>query len=580
MKRFYLLGLLFTTVLFSCTPGSESTGIDGKITGNMGEGGRVYGGVLRVNETEQIQTLYPHSITDFVSNHIAAQVHETLLRFDTKDLSLIPGIAESWEFDTSGTVLTFKIRKGVRFQNDSVFPDGEGREVKADDIKYTFTKLVTYHPDNLVFPTTFQDIVKGANEYYEASKSGEPNFPFEGVKVVDDYTVQIILETYNPTFLQVLTQPSTAIMSKELVNQYGNLLRKGAGPFIYTESGRGNEVILVKNPNYYLKDSLGNQLPLLDSVVVSFISEKETELRAFMEGKIDLIIGLPAERIKDVLENNIREFENSPPKYILDRSPELATHFYEFNTTIPVFQSKKVRQAFSFAIDRQRIVDDILKGEAYGPGIHGLIPPSLQNYDISKIQGYNFDPVKARRLLAEAGYAGGKGFPQVKLQLNSGGSRNTNVALEIQRQLREVLNVHIDLEIASFQDKLEDSQYGRGDLFRSAWIADYPAPESFLQLTYGKYVPEGPNELSYPNVSRYKSPIFDNLYEQGLRGKTTVDRNAYFALAEQVMMEDAPIIVLWYDEKFRLYQGDLRNFHSNPLNTWDFREVYKKKVSA
>lgn len=569
MTRYFWLLLL----LWSCSTGNEgSTG--SMREGTEAQGGRVYGGVLRLNETEPLQTLYPPSITDFVSNHIAAQIYETLIRMDTRDLSLKPALAEKWAFDQSGKIITFNLRKGVHFHDDDVFTGGRGREVTAKDVIFSLTQLCTYSPDNLVFPTTLQGRIKGATEHYEASRKGEPAGPVEGLKILDDYTFEMHLETTNPSILHILTQPSTAIVAPELVAHYGTRLTKGAGPFVFSdEDGR---VVLVRNNNYYGRDSLGNSLPFLDSIVFTFISEKKAELNAFMEGQIDIVIGLPSESIKDMLERNISAFENLPAEYILDRSPELATHFYEFNTMREVFANKKVRQAFSYAIDRNKLVENVLKGEAFGPGVHGIVPPSLPGYDVSGIKGYNFEPEQARKLLAEAGYPNGRGFPSVRLELNSGGSKNIAVAIEIQRQLREVLNVNIDMDIVPFETKLRDAQYGRADLFRSAWIADYPSPETFLTLLYGRNVPDNPDEPSYPNVTRYKNAEFDRLFEMGLKARNMGDRYAYFALAEQRMMADAPILVLWYDEKFRIYQGDVKNYFSNPLNFWDFREVYRK----
>lgn len=571
-----VLVTIFLSVFISCK-NDENQSVENLDEIKQGKGGVVYGGALKINETEPISSLFPHSFTDLVSSHVASQIYEGLVKLNPKDLSIQPALAESWKISEDGTKYTFYLKKGVYFHDDPCFANGKGRELKAEDVRYAFERLATQHPDNAMFAATIKNLIKGANEYYEASAVQKPNFDFEGVKVIDDYTVEFNLYVPSSSFLHILANPSLSIFPKEAYEKYGNLTRIGTGPFMYAQNNASNEkIILLKNPNYHGKDSLGNQLPFLDSLVFTFISSKKTELEEFQNGNLDVIIGLPSESIKEVVENQISDFQNRPPKYILERSPELATQYYEFNTAQSVFKNKKVRQAFSYAIDRDKIVDEVLKGEAYGPGVHGITPPSLKNYDVASIKGYKQDKEKAKKLLAEAGYPDGKGFPSVKLVLNSGGSKNANVALEIQKQLRDVLGVNIDLEIVPLSQKIEASRFAKGDMFRSAWIADFPSAENFLMLTYGKSVPNSINEPSWPNVSRFVNEKFDELYEKALVTLDQNEKNKLLLEAEQLMMDEAPLLILWYDEKYRLYQSKVNNFYSNPLNYWDFSIVYLK----
>ncbi|MFN7013523.1 MAG: ABC transporter substrate-binding protein, partial [Bacteroidia bacterium] len=570
---------LISFFVFSCKTSENQEDID--VSQNKGKGGVVYGGTLRVNETEPISSLFPHLFTDLVSSHVASQIYEGLVKFNAKDLSILPALAESWSVNQDGTIYTFKLKKGVFFHDDVCFPNGQGREFNAQDVKYSFERLATWHPDNAMFAATIKKLLKGANDYYEASVSKKPDFEFEGVKVIDEYTVEFHLEAPSSSFLYTLANPCLSIFPKEAYEKYGNLTRIGTGPFMFLQNNNSDgTLILVKNPKYHKKDTLGNQLPFIDTLIYTFISSKKAELEEFQKGNLDIIIGLPSESIKDVVETQIADFQNRPPKFILDRSPELATQFYEFNTVVDIFKNKKVRQAISYAIDRDKIVDDILKGEAYGPGIYGITPPSLRNYDVSSIKGYKQDKEKAKKLLADAGYPNGKGFPSIKLVLNSGGSKNTNVALEIQKQLRDVLNINLELEIVPLSVKLEESRMGRGDMFRSAWIADFPSAENFLLLTYGKTVPKTLNEPSWPNVSRFVNTQFDELYEKALITQNQEEKNKLLIQAEQLMMDEAPLLILWYDEKYRMYQARVNNFYSNPLNYWDFSSVYLKAPSV
>lgn len=575
MKRllpFIYVFLCFISLLLSSC---STSNIEKGDVAQTGKDGQVYGGALRVNENEMVQTLYPLSIVDRVSGHIGTQIYEGLVQFNPRDLSIVPALAEKWAIDSSGMIYTFHLKKGVRFHDDECFTGGKGRELKASDVKYSFELICTPAPENLAYNTTLKDNLKGATAFYNSNGK----MPLDGIVILDDYTVQFNLERPNLNFLSILTDLKTSIVPQEGIKKYGTKLTIGTGPFIYAKKPQAKDkVILLKNPTYHKLDEDGNQLPYMDSIIFTFIETKKAELEAFREGKLDIISGLPAESIKDVVEKQIADFQNKPPKYILDRSPELVTQFYEFNTTLDIFKNKKVRQAIAYAIDRQRIIDNILKGEAYGPAIYGITPPTIKNYDVTTIKGYTFDPEKAKKLLAEAGYPNGKNFPPVKLQLNSGGFRHTNVALEVQKQLRSVLNINLDMEVIPFSEKIENAKYAKSDISRSAWLADYPDPENFLLLLYGKNVPKSVNEPSFPNTTRYQNPEFDRLFEAGIRSLNTKEKYDYFKKAEQIAMDDAPLIPLWYDEKYRLYQATVNNFYSNPINYWNFSEVYLKPL--
>jgi peptide/nickel transport system substrate-binding protein len=539
------------------------------------KGDRVYGGTFRFGMTDTYQTLFPAKITDVASAHIASQIYEGLVKFDTRDLAIVPAIAEKWEIDAEGTTYTFHLRKDVKFQDDACFPSGKGRSLNANDVLFSFEQLCTSSPDNVNFDAVLKDRVIGANEYYEASKKGKPAISIEGLKIIDPYTISIHLITPTSSFLSSLITPGAYIIAKEAFEKYGVNMKVGSGAFQVTDDSKPAErIILSRNPNYYGKDTLGNSLPFLDTLSISFFSTKQLELDQFQNGPLSFIWGLPAESIKDMVENQISDFNKMPPKYILDRSPEMSTQYYTFNSSKAPFNNLKVRQAFSYAINRGAIVENVLRGEAYGPGIYGITPPSFKGYKVDSC--YEFNPLKAKKLLAEAGYPEGKDFPTVKLKLNSGGSRNTNVAIEIQKQLQSVLGIYLDFSNVPFKQKLEDEKHGNGDLFRSAWIADYPSPENFLWLFYGKTVPENPADESFPNTSRYKNKEFDKFFEAGRTSKSQDEAYKNFMAAEKLMMKDAPVIVLWYDENWRLTKSNVHNLHCNPMTYYDFSQVYLK----
>ncbi len=578
MKRLSTILTFFVLVIVSCTPSSEDISNNDKPE-LKAKGGRAYGGTFKMSETEIIHNIYPPSITAANEANVAQQVFECLVKFDPRDLSVKGCLAESWDVDATGTKYTFHLKKGVKFHDDPCFPDGIGRELTASDVKYSFERICTQSNDNLSFSSSFKDRVLGANEYYEASANGKPNFDLSGLKVIDDYTVELSLVKPRPSFPFILAHPALSIIPVEAVKKYGNKSVVGTGPFMLAKgtSINDNPVILVSNKNYHGADTLGNRLPFLDTIMISIMDSKKSELEMFLQKKLHVVNGLPSESIREIVEEQIANFQSNPPKYILARTPEMATNYYTFNLLKEHFKDIRVRKAINYAIDRNRIIDQVLNGEAYGPGEQGICPPSFSGYDIMKVNGYSYDPDKAKILLAEAGYPNGKNFPTIKLELNSGGYKNTSVAFEVQKQLMDNLNINVDLEVVPFSQKLEDERLGNADIFRSAWIADYPSPETFLYLFYGKNVPDSPDVPSYPNTCRYVNEDFDALYDRATASQNQEESYELFIQAEQLMLDEAPIIVLWYNENYKLIHANVKNYYTNPMNYRDFSEVYFKK---
>ena len=571
MKNSLFLFLSLTILYSSCSN-------DGKSGSKVAKGDKAYGGTLRINQTESYQTLYPAALIDVVSNQIASEIYEGLVKFNPRDLSVVPCLAEKWDVDEAGTSYVFHLKKGVMFQDDDCFQGGNGRELKASDVKYSFELLCIDSKDNLNFEATFKDRVVGANKFFDASKDkavGE----IEGISVVDDYTVKISLTAPSTSFLYILASPAASVIPKEAVEKYGTSIKVGTGPFIFVENSGDENLILKRNDNYHDVDSLGNQLPFLDSIVISFMPTKKEELENFKNGGLSEIIQLPSESIKEMIEKEITDFQNKKPKYILERLPEMASQYYLFNVTKEPFTNVKVRKAFAYALDRNKIIEQVLKGEAYGPGVNGISPPTFKGYDISKIKGYDFDPKEAKKLLAEAGFPDGKGFPKIKVELNSGGLKSADVVVEIQKQLKDVLNVNIDFEVvSSLKQKLEDQKFGRAEIFRASWVADFPSPENFLYMFWGASVPSDATLPSWPNTSRFKNAEFDKFFEAAKSAKTTEESYANFMKAEQLLMDEAPLIILWYGENYRLMKSNVRNLFFNPMRYRDYSLVYLKEM--
>lgn len=530
------------------------------------------GGTFVMAENNQIATLYPLSITSQVEGLVASQIYESLVRLDAKTLEVIPGLAEKWDLSKDGKIITFHLVKGAHFQDDKCYKDGKGPEITSKDIKFTIEHLASKTEDNYQFNTILKDRLAGANEFFDKKSTS-----ISGLKIIDDYTFSLELVSPSLSFMKLLANPSASIINEIAFKAYGKDLKTGAGPFIYDASSTKEKVVLVRNPNYYLKDSAGYSLPYLDTVIVQLMPSIEDGLSSFENGKIDLINTLPSLRVKDVVEKNIKEFVSHPPKSLLQREPEMLSQFYVFNTKQKPFDNVKVRQAINYAIDKEKLVDNVLQGQAIGAAIYGITPNTFAGYNIKTIKGYNLDIEKAKQLLSEAGFPNGKGFPEVRILVNSGNSRNSSVAVEIQKQLKANLNINVNFESLPNIQKYELQMHGKSDIYRDAWVADFSSPESFLSLFNGDGVPSDSSLASFPNTSRYQNATYDLYFKKGRDSNIKDTSYAYFMKAEQLLINDAVIIPLWYEGSYRLLTNNIKGLNLNAMRYYDLTKTYKVK---
>jgi peptide/nickel transport system substrate-binding protein len=584
-------------------------------------GGKKYGGVYRLNDVESPRGLDPTRLNDASSGHVVHQICDLLVDFDSS-LTLQPELAEKWEVSPDGLTYTYHLRKGVRFHDSPAFPDGKGREMKASDIKYCFDRMVDARSAPSGAPY-FRTKVKGADDYFRATsgvaptvassapagtalESGgadsattgkkpaagstpavekptstgtpaatdvAPTIPSTGVsgfRVVDEYTFAIDLIQPFAAFKFYPALGFCYIYPKEAVDKYGkDFFRNvvGTGPFVLDHWAQDQEIVLTRNPNYWRKDEAGNQLPLLDKIVYTFIKDEKQQLNEFKIGNLEESYRIPSEFFRSV----VAEDGSIMPEYAqfrLDKVPALSTQYYGMLTTSDVFKDKRVRQAFCYAIDRDKIIKYVLQGQAFGPAVNGLVPPSMPGYDVTKVHGYTYDLAKARALMAEAGYPGGKGFPAVTLQLNSGGGRNTQVAQAAQDMLTKGLGIQVGMQELEWSQHNDRIEAGNAPLYRLGWIADYPDPENFLNLVYGKNIPAtGPSQV---NTTRYNNPAFDALFERALATLDDAERFSLYQQAEQIAIDDAPMVLIFNDLDYRLVQPYVRGYSSNAMDRRDF----------
>lgn len=539
------------------------------------------GGTLSLAIDNQPSTFNPAEITDIYSATVLSQLLEGLVSFNPEDLTIRPQLAASWKISPDGISYVFKLRDNAYFHENEGFESDEDRLFTPEDVKFSFEKACKPNEKgepSSAYLSIFKDQLVGAKSYFEnKSKS------ISGVKIdLTQNTVELTLCNPDPNFISKLAQITVAISSSKIDITKKNANLVGTGPFKFSEITTGTPPIisLVRNEEYYLTDAKGYSLPYLDKVEFVVEPRKLEQLDLFEQGKTHVINTLPTSRITQMLDGKIKDFNSKPPKLILYNNPLLSTNYYFFNMTEDRFKDPRVRQAFNYAINRTRITQDVLRGQAYEDGIYGIVPPissSFKNYNFKNIKqnGYDFNPEKAKQLLAEAGYPGGKGFGSVNLRMNIG-DVNSSVAEEISSQIFEVLGINVNIDGSTFELKDEDADYARGDLFRSAWFADYLSPENFLANFYGKYVPKSKEVPSQINQARYINEKFDQLFEKGRKATNLKEQYNLFNQAEVELLKNPPMIILWYAGDIQLIYSKVRNLKNNPMRLLDLKQVYLK----
>ncbi|MES1220808.1 MAG: ABC transporter substrate-binding protein, partial [Bacteroidota bacterium] len=394
-------------------------------------------------------------------------------------------------------------------------------------------------------------------------------------KTIDDSTFQLkLLKPYNP-ILGILSMQYCSIVAEEAVIKYGNDFRRhpvGTGPFQFVRWEEGQALILKKNKNYFEKDSMGNLLPYLDGVKVSFYDSKATEFLLFRQKQLDFINDIDASFKDEVLTKQGMLRKEWQGKIQLQSHPYLNIEYLgilvDTNNLLvknsPV-RIKKIRQAINYGLDRKKAVLYLRNSKGI-PAESGFIPVGLPSFDSLIVKGYHFDPAKSRQLLAEAGFPDGKGLPVIKLYTIP---VFADMADFIAKQLEEI-GIPVQVEVVQKSLLLELTSNSRALFFRGSWIADYPDAENYLSVFYSK-------NPAPPNYTRYVNPEFDAMFEKALMEQNDSIRYSLYQKADQLVINDAVVVPLWYDKVFRLVQTGIKGFEPNGLNLLELRKTHIAK---
>ena len=508
--------------------------------------------IFHYNESTGVASIDPAFSKNQSIMWVVHQLYNTLVEVDSQ-LVLHPSLARRWEISEDKKTYTFFLHDSVFFHDDACFPGGRGRKMTATDVVYSFSRIMdkqTASPGSWIF-----------NKKIDSA---------EGFKALDDTTFQLKLaRPYNP-ILGILSMQYCSVVPREAVEKYGNDFRRhavGTGPFSLVAWEEGQAMVLKKNPSYFETDRQGRRLPYLDGLKISFFDSKATEFLLFRQGKLDFINDIDASFKDEVLTKRgvlRKEWQN---KIQLQTHPYLNIEYFGIlvDTTNVLLKNsplrvKKIRQAINHGFDRQKMVL-YLRNSLGIPAQSGFVPAGLPSFDSMAVKGYSYDPALSRKLIAEAGYTP-QNLPPIQLQTIN---IYSEIASYVARQLEEI-GFRVQVDVVQKSLLLELTSNSRTPFFRGSWIADYPDAENYLSVFYSK-------NPAPPNYTRYNSPAFDAVFEKAIAETNDSLRYQLYRQADQIMINDAPVVPLWYDEVVHLVQPYVKDFPANALNLLELRRV-------
>lgn len=499
------------------------------------------GDLVFVNGAEP-ETLDPSIITGQPEGRVVNALFEGLCAFDENGQA-VPGVAERWEVSPDGKTYSFHLRPDAKWS--------DGSPLTAEDFvaswKRTLTPSTGSQYNYQLYP------IKHAQAFAEGKLT---DFGQVGVHAADPHTLVVELENPTPYFIQLCAFPTLHPLPVSLVEKLGddwvkpgNLVGNGAYAL---ESWRINDKIrLRKNPHYWDRANVA-----LETIDVLPISDANVAFNFYASGLADLLMdkGLAPPALLEDLKKR-EDFH---------AAPFLGIYFLRYNCSKGPFTDERVRRAFSLAVDKTRIVEKITRaGELAAPG---FVPPGIPGYEGTA--GLAFDPAEAKRLLAEAGYPDGKGFPNASY-LYSKSELNEAIAVELQSMWRETLGVNVNLARQEWKVYLNSLSLLDYDIARSSWVGDYPDPNTFLDM----FLTGGGN-----NRTGWSSADYDRLIAEAACELNPAQRFAILRQAEDLLVQKAvPVCPIYYYVGIQLYDpAKLGGIKANVLDEHPLRRIYRK----
>jgi peptide/nickel transport system substrate-binding protein len=505
--------------------------------------------VFRYNESANITSLDP-AFSKVQSNIWACNhIFNGLLQLDEK-LNIQPDIAKSWTISPDAKTYTFTLRKDIYFQKHILFGNDSTRTVNASDFEYSLNRLL----DEKV-----------------ASPGGWVLQNVESFKAENDSIFEIKLIKPFPAFLGLMTMKYASVVPKEIVSHYGSDFRShpiGTGPFQLKLWEENVKLVLRKNPLFYEKDEKGNALPYLEAVAITFLPDKQSGFLQFIQGKLDFTSGLDPSYKDDILTQTGELQPKYKDEVNLITGPYLNTEYLGFRMDgdNKAVLDLRIRQAMNYGFDRQKMIT-YLRNNMGTPAVNGIIPTGLPSFNDAK--GYTYDSEKAKDLVNEYKKATGDKNPVIQLSTNAS---YVDIGEFLQREWQKIgLDVQVDISPPS--TLRQSISTGKVSFFRASWIADYPDAENYLSLFYSKnFSPDG------PNYTHFKNEEFDRLYDQAFKETNDQKRFILYQKMDQIIIDEAPIIPLFYDKVARFTRKEVTGLGINPLNLLSLKKVKKNST--
>lgn len=507
---------------------------------NVESGNRL--GILHLGNGTEPPGLDPHTTTSVSASWILGSLFEGLVTLNPSTLDIEPGVATRWEISEDGTVYTFYLNPAAKWSN--------GDPVTAQDFVFSWRRSLSPVMANqnayLLYPV--------ANA--EAYATGKlQDFDAVGAKALSDDIFQVTLNAATPYFLQLLNHQSTYPVHRPTIEKFGkatdrftrwtrvgNMVNNGA--FVLKEWKLNRRIRVEPNDQYWDRDAIK-----LNGIIFYPTENSSTEERMYRAGQLHYTYTVPPDKVPVY-----RTMENSP--FVL--SPYLGSYFYRINTTRPPLDDVRVRRALALSVDRVRLAEKVMHGvilPAYSitpRDTLGYFPPELVNYDLEE----------ARRLLAEAGYPNGEGWPGLELSYNTH-EAHRKIAVALQQMWKDALNISVTLSNQEWKVYLDTIQQMNYQMARAGWIGDYVDANSFLDM----FICDGGN-----NSTGFCDEQFDDMVlRKAPNARTREERYQIFFDAETRLMREVPIIPIYTYSSRHLVHPSFKGRHANLLDWPNFK---------
>ncbi|WP_213522124.1 ABC transporter substrate-binding protein [Nonlabens sp.] len=494
--------------------------------------------VFRYNEHANVTSLDPAFAKDQRNIWVCNLLYNGLVKLD-KNLEVVPDLASHWEIDATATVYTFYIREGIYF-NDAF---AKARTITAKDFKYSLERL---SDPEVASPGEW--VMKNVTD----------------IKVIAPLELQITLKQALPAFLGLLSMKYCSVVPEGSSNLREQPI--GTGPFYLKRWQENVKMVLRKNKLYFEKDEKGNSLPYLEAVAISFKTDKQSEFLEFAQGNLDFINAIDPSYKDELLTTSGALKEAYIPTVTLEKAPFLNTEYLglKVDSKSPELQSKKLRQAINLGFDRDKMIK-YLRNNIGMPAHNGFIPAGIPAGGI--VKGFTYDPSRARSLITAYSKETGDDHPSITI---STGANYLDLCEFLQKELQKI-GVQVQIDVMTPSTLRQARKNGQLDIFRSSWIADYPDAENYLSLFYSKnFAPNG------PNYTHFKNAAYDSFYENALTAIDPETRKNLYIKMDSIIIAEAPIVPLYYDQRVRFISKDVLHLESNAVNMLDLTRVQKK----